>query len=100
MCSIFALKMFRHLLAGSLICLTALTWSAQLQAAELTDLYQAQVDAGQSQAQWQLRRAIALEQVGKPVEAGRHYRQALQGQGLDESARRFAAERGAALGEP
>jgi hypothetical protein len=53
MCSIFALKMFRHLLAGSLICLAVLTMSAQLQAAELTDLYQAEVDAGQSQAQWQ-----------------------------------------------
>ena len=53
MCSIFALKMFRHLLAGSLICLAAVTLPAQLQAAELTDLFQAQVDAGQSQAQWQ-----------------------------------------------
>ncbi len=53
MCSSFALKMFRHLLAGSLICLAAVTSSAQLQAAELTDLYQAQVDAGQSQSQWQ-----------------------------------------------
>lgn len=53
MSSIFALKLFRHLLAGSLICLTVLAMSAQLQAAELADLYQAEVDAGQSQAQWQ-----------------------------------------------
>ncbi len=53
MCSTFALKMFRQLLAGSLCGLAVLTLSVQTRAAELTDLYQAQVDAGQSQSQWQ-----------------------------------------------
>ena len=34
----------------------------------------------------------------QPAEAARHYRLALQGSGLDDSARRFASERAAALG--
>ncbi|MEL7557920.1 tetratricopeptide repeat protein [Stutzerimonas chloritidismutans] len=47
---------------------------------------------------WQLGLAIALEQLDQPAQAGRHYRLALQGQGLDESARRFATERAGSLG--
>ena len=50
------------------------------------------------QGAWQLGLAIALEQLEQPAQAGRHYRLALQGQGLDESARRFASERAGSLG--
>ncbi len=50
------------------------------------------------QGVWQLGLAIALEQLDQPAQAGRHYRLALQGQGLDESARRFASERAGSLG--
>lgn len=50
------------------------------------------------QGAWQLGLAIALEQLDQPAQAGRHYRLALQGQGLDESARRFATERAGSLG--
>jgi MSHA biogenesis protein MshN len=67
---------------------------------ESAAIYQQLVSYSPSQGQWQLGLAIALEQAGKPLEAGRHYRQAAQGTGLDASARRFAEERGAALGEP
>jgi MSHA biogenesis protein MshN len=67
---------------------------------ESAAIYQQLVSYSPGQGQWQLGLAIALEQAGKPLEAGRHYRQAAQGTGLDESGRRFAEERGAALGEP
>jgi MSHA biogenesis protein MshN len=67
---------------------------------ESAAIYQQLVSYSPSQGQWQLGLAIALEQAGKPLEAGRHYRLATQGTGLDDSARRFAEERGAALGEP
>jgi MSHA biogenesis protein MshN len=50
------------------------------------------------QGAWQLGLAIALEQLYLSAQAGRHYRLALQGQGLDESARQFAAERAGSLG--
>jgi len=50
------------------------------------------------QGAWQLGLAIALEQLDQPAQAGGHYRQALLGQGLDESARQFAAERAGSLG--
>ncbi|MGV0056305.1 tetratricopeptide repeat protein [Stutzerimonas sp. 381-2] len=50
------------------------------------------------QGAWQLGLAIALEQLDQPAQAGRHYRLALQRQGLDESARRFATERAGSLG--
>ncbi len=51
------------------------------------------------QAAWQLGLGIALEQLGEDAEAAGHYRQAARGTTLDESARRFASERAAALGE-
>ncbi|QLF92455.1 hypothetical protein HW090_04280 [Pseudomonas sp. ABC1] len=60
--------------------------------------YQALVALRPVQGTWQLGLAIALEQLDRPGEAGRHYRLALQGQGLDDSARRFANERAGALG--
>lgn len=50
------------------------------------------------QASWQLGLAIALEQLDQSVLAARHYRLALQQPSLDDSARRFAGERAAALG--
>lgn len=62
------------------------------------ELYQRMVALRPSQSTWQLGLAIALEQLDQPAEAGRHYRLALQGSGLDESARRFASERATALG--
>lgn len=62
------------------------------------ELYRRMVALRPSQSTWQLGLAIALEQLDQPAEAGRHYRQALQGQGLDDSARRFASERAKALG--
>ncbi len=65
---------------------------------ESAALYQQMVTLRPSQSTWQLGLAIALEQLDQPAEAGRHYRLALQGLGLDESARRFASERAAALG--
>lgn len=62
------------------------------------ELYQRMIALRPSQSTWQLGLAIALEQLDQPAEAGRHYRLALQGSGLDESARRFASERATALG--
>ena len=62
------------------------------------DLYRQMIALRPSQSTWQLGLAIALEQLDRPAEAGRHYRLALQGVGLDDSARRFASERGNVLG--
>lgn len=61
-------------------------------------LYQQLIALRPRQSTWQLGLAIGLEQLGQGTEAGRHYRQALQGQGLDEGSRRFASERASALG--
>ncbi|MOA53955.1 hypothetical protein D3C78_1774900 [compost metagenome] len=47
---------------------------------------------------WQLGLGIALEQLGERAAAAQHYRQALQGQGLDEDSRRYARERAQASG--
>lgn len=62
------------------------------------ELYRKLVALSPQQATWQLGLGIALDQLGQRAEAGRHYRLALQGAGLDESSRRFASERAAALG--
>jgi MSHA biogenesis protein MshN len=62
------------------------------------ELYRRMTALRPTQSTWQLGLAIALEQLDQPAEAGRHYRLALQGQGLDDSARRFASERAKALG--
>lgn len=67
---------------------------------ESANVYRQLVALRPSQATWQLGLAIAYEQLGQAEQAGRHYRIALQGQGLDDGARRFAADRGAVLGEP
>lgn len=60
-------------------------------------LYEQLVRLRPSQATWQLGLAIALEQVERPRDAAKHYRLALEGQGLDSSSRNFASERAAAL---
>lgn len=62
------------------------------------ELYRRMIALRPSQSTWQLGLAIALEQLDQPAEAGRHYRLALQGSTLDDSARRFASERATALG--
>lgn len=51
-----------------------------------------------TQGAWQLGLAIALEQLDQSPLAARHYRLAVRGQGLDGSARQFAAERADSLG--
>ena len=61
-------------------------------------IYRQLVAARPDQASWQLGLAISLEQLDQPTQASGHYQMALQGQGLDESARRFASERAASLG--
>ena len=62
-------------------------------------LYRQLVALQPQQAAWQLGLAIALEQLDQPTQAGERYRLAVRGQGLDGNARRFAAERAAALGD-
>ena len=61
-------------------------------------VYRQLVAARPNQAAWQLGLAISFEQLDQPAQASRHYQMALKGQGLDESARRFASERAASLG--
>ncbi len=65
---------------------------------ESAALYRRMIALRPSQSTWQLGLAIALEQLDQSAEAARHYRLALQGLGLDDSARRFASERATALG--
>lgn len=65
---------------------------------ESAALYRRMTALRPSQSTWQLGLAIALEQLDQAAEAARHYRLALQGLGLDDSARRFASERATALG--
>ena len=65
---------------------------------ESAALYQRLSEVQPRQATWQLGLAIALEQLDQPSSAAGHYRLALQGTGLDDSSRRFASERAAALG--
>lgn len=66
---------------------------------ESAALYQRLSELQPRQATWQLGLAIALEQLDQPSSAAGHYRLALQGTGLDDSSRRFASERAAALGD-
>nr|WP_298141626.1 tetratricopeptide repeat protein [uncultured Pseudomonas sp.] len=65
---------------------------------ESAALYQRLSELQPRQATWQLGLAIALEQLDQPAAAVSHYRLAQQGAGLDDSSRRFASERAAALG--
>jgi len=60
-------------------------------------LYEQLTQLRPSQAAWQLGLGIALERLEQPNEAVRHYRFAERGQGLDDSARRFASDRAIAL---
>jgi len=60
--------------------------------------YRRLIAARPNQGAWQLGLAIALEQLDQAPQAARHYHLALRGQGLDGSARQFAAERADSLG--
>ncbi len=65
---------------------------------ESAQLYRNLVLLRPEQSAWQLGLGIALEQLGERAAAAQHYRQALQGQGLDDGSRRYARERAQALG--
>ena len=80
--------------------LLAASYQQTRQWAQSAAVYRRLVALRPAQATWQLGLAIALEQLEQPAEAAKHYRLALQGQGLDESSRRFASERAGALKEP
>ncbi|QKE65509.1 tetratricopeptide repeat protein [Aquipseudomonas campi] len=78
--------------------LLAASYQQTSQWQESAALYRRMTALRPSQSTWQLGLAIALEQLDQSAEAARHYRLALQGLGLDDSARRFASERATALG--
>ncbi|THG76837.1 tetratricopeptide repeat protein, partial [Pseudomonas sp. A-1] len=78
--------------------LLAATYQQTGQWRESARLYRNLVLLRPAQASWQLGLGIALEQLGERAEAARHYRQALQGQGLDDASRRYARERVQVLG--
>ena len=80
--------------------LLAASYQQTRQWAQSAAVYRQLVALRPAQATWQLGLAIALEQLEQPAEAVKHYRLALQGQGLDDSSRRFASERAGALKEP
>ena len=65
---------------------------------ESAERYRELVRLRPAQGAWQLGLAIALEQLGARAEAAGHYRQAAQGQGLDDSSRGYARERLQAIG--
>ncbi|MBX9913160.1 MAG: tetratricopeptide repeat protein [Pseudomonadaceae bacterium] len=77
--------------------LLAASYQQTRQWPESAALYQQLVRLRPSQATWQLGLAIALEQIERPSDAAKHYRLALEGQGLDAGSRGFAGERVAAL---
>nr|WP_298164767.1 tetratricopeptide repeat protein [uncultured Pseudomonas sp.] len=79
--------------------LLAAAYQQTAQWRESAALYQRLSELQPRQATWQLGLAIALEQLDQPSSAAGHYRLALQGTGLDDSSRRFASERAAALGD-
>lgn len=79
--------------------LLAASYQQTRQWQQSAELYQQLVNLRPSQATWQLGLAIAQEQLERPSDAAKHYRLALEGQGLDSSSRSFAAERAAALKE-
>lgn len=80
--------------------LLAASYQQTRQWANSAAVYRQLVALRPAQGTWQLGLAIALEQLERPAEAAQHYRQALQGQGLDDASRRFASERADALKEP
>jgi MSHA biogenesis protein MshN len=77
--------------------LLAASYQQTRQWPESAALYQQLVRLRPSQATWQLGLAIALEQIERPSDAAKHYRLALEGQGLDAGSRSFASERVAVL---
>lgn len=78
--------------------LLAASYQQTAQWPESAALYRQLVALRPAQPTWQLGLGIALEQLDQPAEAAKHYRLALNGPGLDDSARQFASERAAALG--
>lgn len=78
--------------------LLAASYQQTAQWRESAQLYRNLVLLRPAHAAWQLGLGIALEQLGERAAAAQHYRQALQGQGLDEDSRRYARERAQASG--
>lgn len=78
--------------------LLAASYQQTAQWRESAELYRRLVQLRPAHAAWQLGLGIALEQLGERAAAAQHYRQALQGQGLDEDSRRYARERAQAMG--
>lgn len=78
--------------------LLAATYQQTGQWRDSARLYRNLVLLRPTQASWQLGLGIALERLGEHSAAAQHYRQALQGQGLDDASRRYAHERAQALG--
>jgi MSHA biogenesis protein MshN len=77
--------------------LLAASYQQTRQWSQSAALYGQLVRLRPAQATWQLGLAIALEQLEQPSDAAKHYRLALEGQGLDAGSRSFASERAAAL---
>ncbi|SEI76143.1 MSHA biogenesis protein MshN [Pseudomonas linyingensis] len=78
--------------------LLAASYQQTAQWRESAQLYRNLVQLRPTHGAWQLGLGIALEQLGERAAAAQHYRQALQGQGLDEDSRRYARERVQASG--
>lgn len=78
--------------------LLAASYQQTAQWRESAQLYRNLVQLRPAHGAWQLGLGIALEQLGERAAAAQHYRQALQGQGLDEDSRRYARERAQASG--
>ncbi len=78
--------------------LLAASYQQTAQWRESAQLYRDLVRLRPTHGAWQLGLGIALEQLGERAAAAQHYRQALQGQGLDEDSRRYARERAQAMG--
>lgn len=77
--------------------LLAASYQQTRQWRESAELYRNLVLLRPAQGAWQLGLGIALEQLGERAAAAQHYRLAAQGEGLDDSSRRYAGERAQSL---